>query len=149
MVRADEIPDMSCWVVPSVAAEFWGVSLDVVWARIYAGQVPHKRDGGFVFVDVAPWGADFKGVVYHKPPMTYVAADEDADELALAVDEAELLAECGSAAEAPVAQERRQEQIPDDELPPLDEEESATFTRFSWEESRRRVSRMRIPPKAA
>ena len=132
---------MSCWVVPSVAAEFWGVSLDVVWTRIYAGQVPHKRDGGFVFVDVAPWGADFNGVVYHTPPMTYVAA-EDEEEIALASDEAL------EPADSEEIYDRANETF-DDELPPLDEDESATFSRFGWEESRRRVGRMRIPPKAA
>ena len=133
--------DMSCWVVPSVAAEFWGVSLDVVWTRIYAGQVPHKRDGGFVFVDVAPWGADFKGVVRHQPPITYVAADDAEGDVALAADEVELLTE--------EVGDRDDAVSDDDELPPLDGEESATFTRFGWQESRQRVGRMRIPPKAA
>ena len=134
---------MSCWVVPSVAAEFWGVPLDVVWARIYAGQVPHKRDGGFVFVDVEPWRADFNGIVYHTPPMTYTAAGE-ADDVVLVDAEAELLT-----CDVPEAEEVWEEDPCDNELPPLDDEESATLTRFSWEESRRRVGRTRIPPRAA
>jgi hypothetical protein len=145
-------PDMSCWVVPSVAAEFWGVSLDVVWTRIYAGQVPHKRDGGFIFVDVAPWGADFKGVIRHQPPMTYVATEDAEDEVALAADEVELLAGLDSEVASSPAEEAADREDPvceDDELPPLDEEESATFTRFGWQESRQRVGRTRIPPMAA
>lgn len=140
---------MSCWVVPSVAAEFWGVSLDVVWSRIYAGQVPHKRDGGFVFVDVAPWAADFNGRVRHNPPPTYMTAlatDCEPGGVALAPDELELLgqADHGGESDADLDDEPA---ASEDELPPLDDEESATFTRLSWEDTRRRVGRTRIPPK--
>src|SRR5258708_2501356 len=35
---------MSCWVVPTVAAEYWGVTLDVVWDRIHSDLVPHKTE---------------------------------------------------------------------------------------------------------
>ncbi|HWP40599.1 MAG TPA: hypothetical protein VNL70_06700 [Tepidisphaeraceae bacterium] len=45
---------MSCWVVPSVAAEIWGVSVDTILARINSGQIPTKTDLGRIFVDVAP-----------------------------------------------------------------------------------------------
>jgi hypothetical protein len=46
--------NMSCWVVPSVAAEIWGVSVDTILARINSGQIPTKTDLGRIFVDVAP-----------------------------------------------------------------------------------------------
>ena len=52
---------MSCWVVPAIAAEFWGVTLDVVWDRIYSDLVPHKTEQGFVFIDVDPWGPTVEG----------------------------------------------------------------------------------------
>jgi hypothetical protein len=45
---------MSCWVVPSVAAELWGVSVDQVQARIRDGSIPSKQDSGFTVIDVAP-----------------------------------------------------------------------------------------------
>ena len=45
---------MSCWVVPSIAAELWGLTVDQLMQRIQAGVVPSKKDEGFLFVDVAP-----------------------------------------------------------------------------------------------
>src|SRR5689334_1550062 len=68
---------MSCWVVPAVAAEYWGVSLDVVWDRIYSDLVPHKTERGFVFIDVDPWNPDPSGALHHTPPATYVEAEAE------------------------------------------------------------------------
>jgi hypothetical protein len=45
---------MSCWVVPSVAAELWGVPIELVLYKAYHGQVPSREENGFTFVDVAP-----------------------------------------------------------------------------------------------
>jgi hypothetical protein len=45
---------MSCWVVPSVAAELWGCTVDAVLSAIQSGNVPTKEDCGWTFVDVAP-----------------------------------------------------------------------------------------------
>ena len=45
---------MSCWVVPTVAAELWGCSLDAVLAQIRHGQVATKEEGGWTFIDIAP-----------------------------------------------------------------------------------------------
>jgi hypothetical protein len=70
---------MSCWVVPAIAAEFWGVSLDVVWDRIYSDLVPHKTEQGFVFIDVDPWGPTVEGAG-HVPPPTFVMSPEPAAE---------------------------------------------------------------------
>src|SRR5690242_4190044 len=47
---------MSCWVVPSLAAELWHIPLDQVWRRIRAGEIAIKEENGFTFVDVAPYG---------------------------------------------------------------------------------------------
>jgi hypothetical protein len=143
LAATDENPDMSCWVVPSVAAEFWGVSLDAVWARIYAGQVPHKRDGGFVFVDVAPWSADLHGVYQHEPPQTFIA-EQDAP-----LDPQEIALLAGSVVGFEEPREAKDEDIDEEELPLLEEEGPASVSRFTWQEMRRRVGRTRIPPKAA
>ncbi len=45
---------MSCWVVPSVAAEIWQMPLDEIMRRIRCGELPSRSEGGFTFVDVAP-----------------------------------------------------------------------------------------------
>ena len=47
---------MSCWVVPTLAAEVWGVPLEQVLGQVRAGTVPSKVDCGFVLVDIAPDG---------------------------------------------------------------------------------------------
>jgi hypothetical protein len=46
--------NMSCWVVPSVAAELWGVSVPQILAQMNAGKLASKQEKGFTFVDVAP-----------------------------------------------------------------------------------------------
>ena len=45
---------MSCWVVPALAAEIWGISLQQVLDAIRAGSVPTRSSIGLTFVDVAP-----------------------------------------------------------------------------------------------
>jgi hypothetical protein len=45
---------MSCWVVPSVAAELWGCSVEKVMDAISSGSVPTKEEAGWTFIDVAP-----------------------------------------------------------------------------------------------
>jgi hypothetical protein len=45
---------MSCWVVPSVAAELWGVPVQQILDGVKAGQIPSKTELGRQFIDVAP-----------------------------------------------------------------------------------------------
>lgn len=45
---------MSCWVVPSLAAEYLGISIEELQYRLQIGNIPTKSDHGFLFVDVAP-----------------------------------------------------------------------------------------------
>ena len=45
---------MSCWVVPSVAAEIWGCAVQAVLDAIKSGDVPTREENGWLFVDVAP-----------------------------------------------------------------------------------------------
>jgi hypothetical protein len=44
---------MSSWVVPSIAAELWHVSVESVLARVRSGALPSRTEGGFTFVDIA------------------------------------------------------------------------------------------------
>jgi hypothetical protein len=224
---------MSCWVVPAIAAEFWGVPLDVVWDRISGDLVPHKMEDGFVFIDVDPWGPNIEGEATPPPP-TYVLSDDvsageaplSRDELqtfAISLDPAEsrmlmhdlpglrgtsiyseqiklvsgtaldendepardsfsdldtsafelsdaevaelqpseleqLREERGSATAVALrnseaddddesfSEEEAYDEEESAELPELDEEESATFTRLSWQDVRRNVGRTRRPP---
>src|SRR5687768_12572498 len=43
---------MPCWVVPAVAAEFWGVSVEQVMADVDAGRVGACTERDVLFVDV-------------------------------------------------------------------------------------------------
>jgi len=49
--RAGGTIDMS-WVVPSIAAEVWGVSLDHVMSQVRAGAVASREEFGFLWVEV-------------------------------------------------------------------------------------------------
>ncbi len=66
---------MSCWVVPSVAAEYWGIPLEQVLSGIRGGNVPIKRELGLTFVDVAPNSgpADQRSIPKAIRPLTFVA----------------------------------------------------------------------------
>ena len=66
---------MSCWVVPNVAAEIWGISLDEVLQRINSGAVVSKREYGFLLVDTAPLGPLFRSTAGEgkAKPRTWVA----------------------------------------------------------------------------
>lgn len=157
---------MSCWVVPAVAAEYWGVPLDAVWNRIHDNLVPCKTEQGFVFIDVDPWRFEPNVAPFHEPPPTFIPAAEDpAAALALADDlnsedlngeelndddlngdERDFLSDD---LDLPTDEDDSFDSEEESELPELDEEESATFGRLSWEEVRRTVSRTRRPPPAA
>ena len=112
---------MACWVVPAMAAEFWGITVEQVWSRVREGNVASKAECGFTFVDVAPWAAEAPPARAAEHAPTFVgAAERDAqDEPALAgADEG-------------------------------DELESATFPTADRATVRRWVSRTRRAPRAA
>jgi hypothetical protein len=73
---------MSCWVVPAIAAELWGVPLAQVMARVADGSVPSQREHGFLFVDVAAWGHSRQTTRRPDgpPPPTFVPVTRDADD---------------------------------------------------------------------
>ena len=68
---------MSCWVVPTLAAELWGVPLEQVMGEIRAGAVVSKLDYGFTLVDVAPDSRELAPPPARKvlpAPMTFVSS---------------------------------------------------------------------------
>lgn len=71
---------MSCWVVPAVAADLWGVSLVSVLEAIRLGELPSRRDCDFLLVDVAPDSPQVP------PPKPYKAAPPPPPTFAPAVD---------------------------------------------------------------
>ena len=81
---------MSCWVVPAVAADLWGMPLEQVLEAIRLGKVPSKEDYHFVLVDVAPdtAQADSPGRNAAPRPMTFTLVTHEETDDVLAEDEA-------------------------------------------------------------
>jgi hypothetical protein len=69
--ETEEPIKMSCWVVPSIAAEIWGVSLQDITDRMKAGSIPSKSESGFTFVDVAPDSPKVESPKARITPPTY------------------------------------------------------------------------------
>ena len=127
---------MACWVVPAIAAELWGVTVNHVLAGVRDGSIGSRKEHGFLFVDAAPGS-----YTYHRPlrpdeprPPTFVpaAADEVTDALTDKVAD-ELTDGPASAAPARIAEAATLAPVPpaeafveDDEIPPLDPEEDDT-----------------------
>ena len=136
---------MPCWVVPSIAAELWGVSLDLVLARIADGSLASAEDCGFTVVDAAPWGHRAHlppRPTSEPPPPTFVAIPADEIPAVLTIEQL-MVAENPPPPPSPVPVEPVDEV--DAELPPLDDEEDDKPI-GNWREVRSRTSRMRKPP---
>lgn len=133
---------MPCWVVPVIAAELWGVSLEHLLLGIADGTVPSRTDCGFVVVDVAPDSA-----VYERPraagppPPTFVVVKEASEELPIAAAELPERA----APELTWAPPEIASDTFDGEIPPLDEEEDDKPI-ANWRQVRSSVGRSRMPP---
>ncbi len=67
---------MSCWVVPSVAAELWGCSLESILTAIRDGAIASREDNGWTFVDMAPGGPTIDMPRAVQPP-TYTAVSRE------------------------------------------------------------------------
>jgi len=75
---------MPCWVVPAIAAELWGVTVNHVLAGIRDGSVATREEHGFVFVDVAPGGYTFQRALRPdepRPPTFVLSRTAEDDEL--------------------------------------------------------------------
>lgn len=77
---------MSCWVVPTVAAELWGVAVDTILDRARSGLVPSKVENGFMFVDVAPDSERCDPPKGIRPPTFSVVTEVKPDTMRLAND---------------------------------------------------------------
>ena len=111
---------MSCWVVPTVAAELWGCSLESVLAAIRHGNVLTKDEGGWTFIDVAP----------ESPRMASVA-ERQATQLAAVVTAEEEEALVGVGADEEYEQEFEDEQ---------------TRVLEDWKRARERAAETRTAP---
>jgi hypothetical protein len=80
--------NMSCWVVPSLAAELWRMPLEQVMRLISQGAVPTKQEEGFTFIDVAPDSPKITSPMLkaeHRPA-TFIPAAHD-DDIDMLIDE--------------------------------------------------------------
>ena len=107
---------MSCWVVPSLAAELWRMPLEQVLKLVRDGAVPSKEEEGFTFIDVAPESPRMESAkaTPHAPALL-AGADEDDVDVLLVDGDAELL-------------------------------EAADDSFGDWREARQRISLTRIGP---
>jgi hypothetical protein len=65
---------MPCWVVPTIAAEYWRIPLDEVLDRIARNAVPIRHEDGFTFIDILPDPAPAQPLPANERPATFVAA---------------------------------------------------------------------------
>lgn len=137
---------MSCWVVPAVAAELWGMSLQQVMERVKAGTLASKLELGFLLIDMAPNSPKIetgKRAPAAKPK-TYVEVELSAAELAaLAGKPLRLPSPARPATPEPIAP-------PEPEtMPPPDADNAEEFFeegRLDWRQRRLQVSRTRKAP---
>jgi hypothetical protein len=125
---------MACWVVPSLAAEFWSIPVAQVLEKIRTGELISKTELGFTLVDVAPCSPRMVSGRGPKAvrPSTFVMT---APATVLTPAEKRALAEDLSSEEAePVAAER---------------EETWGDERLDWRPTRLAVSRQRRAPQLA
>ncbi len=120
---------MSCWVVPTIAAEIWGVSIDHLLQQVRDGNLAYRVDEGFMFVDVEP---PPQPKVEHPPTFTVLS-------------EAELEALRDAEEDYLVSQHVEDEEIQDEESQSPDDDE-ASVELGDWRTARRRVGLTRIPP---
>jgi hypothetical protein len=116
---------MSCWVVPSLAADIWHIPLEQLWRKIREGQIPTRQDEGFTFVDMAPDGPKLQKL--DRPPTFTMAESEPSHE----------------AAKEPAKANEDEEEIEDERGP---EDQTASIELGDWRAARKRASRLRVPP---
>ena len=122
---------MSCWVVPSLAAELWQMPLELLLRFIRDGKVTAKQEDGFTFVDMAPGGPKIARPMTppHLRPPTYTLAKSDDV--------------------PPPPTPTQSSESNDDELKEPEEgfeDPTASQELGDWRAARRKNSRMRIPP---
>src|SRR5688500_1545407 len=139
---------MSCWVAPTRAAEIWQISVELLMSRIDSGEIPVRREDGFLFVDVAPYVPPLERPLRpaHERPAAFTPADaddaNDADDTPLMVTDAEAAAL--TMPEPLEAAPLTQTADADDEMGP--EDDTASVTLDDWRAARRKTARTRTPP---
>jgi len=121
---------MSCWVVPTIAAEIWGVPVDHLLQRVRDGELAYRVDEGFMFVDVEPPPAP---KVEHPPTFT-------------ALSEAEMEALRDAEEEPVTAPEPVVAEVDEDEESQSPDDDEASVDLGDWRKARQRVAMTRIPP---
>lgn len=116
---------MPTWVVPSIAAEMWRVPLNDLLGQIASGSIPAKREEGFTFVDVDPYGSAprARSTPRARRPATYRGLTEQ-EMRALHAEPAAVIEPPAPTEDTPVA-----------------------WQQMDWRAARRIVQRKRIPPK--
>src|SRR4051812_34577767 len=123
--------NMSCWVVPTVAAELWGVSVQQVLDAILSGSITSRHDSDFTFVDVAPGSPNVRRPKpFRNDPPTFTAITDE-----------ELLALMADDAPAPTTQS-----IPEEIASPTSDEIAALIEMGDWRRARGITSTKRKAP---
>jgi len=110
---------MSCWVVPTIAAEIWGISVERVLRMIEAGEVGTLVERGWTFVDVAP---ESPVLERREKPTTFTVVPVSDEEMA-ALGE-----------------------LMEEEEPKADEADREVSSFEHWGGARQRAGRMRLAP---
>jgi len=123
---------MACWVVPTVAAELWGVTVQQVIDAILSGSIESRKDSDFTFVDVAPGSPTVRRPKpFRNDPPTYTAVTDE-EMLALMADEP--------------ASTSRANPASDEIAPTMSDEMQALIEMGDWRRGRRMTSTLRKPP---
>jgi hypothetical protein len=123
---------MACWVVPTVAAELWGVTVQQVIDAILSGSIASRKDSDFTFVDVAPGSPTVRRPKpFRNDPPTYTAVTDE-EMLALMADEPALTSRAKPAS--------------DEIAPTMSDEMQALIEMGDWRRGRRMTSNLRKPP---
>ena len=127
---------MSCWVVPSVAAEFLGISIAAVLEKARIGSIPSKTELGFTLLDVAP-NSPRAETGFRRPatpPPTYCAPPSDE------LSQAEQIALQSNDPLSP--------SLEPEEVAVLAATASPSNDTFDWRKARQLTSRQRRAPRA-
>ena len=119
---------MSCWVVPSLAAELWQMPLEILLRCMREGEITSKQEDGFTFVDVAPGGPKLTRPMTppHLRPPTFTTMAKD-----------DLIPP-----PPPPPSPSDENAEPEEGF----EDETASKELGDWRAARRKASRLRIPP---
>ncbi|MGB7157042.1 MAG: hypothetical protein WBD40_03180 [Tepidisphaeraceae bacterium] len=136
---------MPCWVVPTIAAEIWGVSVDHILQLARDGNLAYRVDEGFMFVDVVydgSGGCSNRAPNEQRPPTFTALSEAEVEALREGErDEVDVFGDADDAiAEEALATDEEESQSPDDD--------ESTVELGDWRTARARVSATRIPPRA-